>query len=87
VKSKKTFESFVWPIQKDVVQVCLAGDFNNWTPMEMEKMDDGFQAIVDLPPGEYQYKFIVNGEWVEDPAAEKVMPNEFGTANSVLVVN
>jgi 1,4-alpha-glucan branching enzyme len=85
-KLRKVFKSFLWPVKEDVEQVCLAGDFNGWVPMPMEKMDDGFQTIVDLSPGEYQYKFIVDGEWVEDPAAEKMMPNEFGTVNCVLCV-
>ena len=86
-KARKIFKSFLWPVQTHVEQVCLAGDFNGWIPMPMGKLDDGFQAIVDLSPGEYQYKFIVDGEWHEDPAAEKLIPNEFGTANCVLIVN
>ena len=85
-KIRKIFKSFLCSI-KGVEQVCLAGDFNGWVPMPMEKIDDGFQTIVDLSPGEYQYKFIVDGKWVEDPAAKKIIPNEFGTANCVLIVS
>jgi hypothetical protein len=44
-----------------------------------------FAAMVSLPPGRYEYKFIVDGEWVEDPKADSV-PNEFGSRNSVIHV-
>lgn len=27
-----------------------------------------FAAIVDLPEGEHQYKFYVDGQWTHDPA-------------------
>lgn len=27
-----------------------------------------FVAIVDLPEGEHQYKFYVDGQWTHDPA-------------------
>lgn len=85
-KIRKIFKSFVWPVGNHVGQVCLAGDFTGWVPMPMEKLDDGFQTIVDLFPGVYQYKFIVDGEWVEAPASENVIKNEFGTLNCVLIV-
>ena len=26
-----------------------------------------FTAIVDLPEGEYEYKFFVDGQWLHDP--------------------
>ena len=51
--------------------VSLAGDFNNWsmdsTPLKRD--DEGvWSVIVDLEPGDYEYKFVVNGsEWIADP--------------------
>jgi hypothetical protein len=39
-----------------------------------------------LTPGRYEYRFVVDGEWVDDPAATELIPNTFGTANAVLVV-
>ncbi len=85
-KAKK-FKSFKWPKEENVSEVCLAGDFNDWSSVPMEKCEDGFQAIIELEPGEYEYKFIVDGEWREDPSAMKFAVNEFGTNNSVVLVD
>ncbi len=70
--------------------VFLAGEFNNWNPSgKAMKDDDGdgtWTAIVDLPPGRYEYKFVVDGQWLEDPKAKESAPNPFGGKNSVVVV-
>lgn len=42
-------------------------------------------GIVELPEGEYQYKFIVDGEWVHDPEEESV-DNNLGSKNNVIKV-
>ncbi|OGV57538.1 MAG: hypothetical protein A2X45_18040 [Lentisphaerae bacterium GWF2_50_93] len=83
----KKFQSFKWASNQDVNEVCLAGDFNGWTPVPMEKTNDAFQALVELEPGEYQYKFIIDGQWIHDPAAPKATLNAFGTTNSVVFVD
>ena len=70
-------------------QVCVAGSFNDWHPTvtPMIRLDDGQWAKeLALPPGRYEYRFVVDGEWVDDPAAMELIPNSFGTANAVLVV-
>ncbi|SHH56867.1 isoamylase early set domain-containing protein [Thermosipho atlanticus] len=70
--------------------VMIAGDFNDWDPesLEMYEIDDGWwEAVLELDPGVYQYKFVVNGEqWVEDPNAFAYAPDGFGGKNSVLEV-
>ena len=83
----KKAQTFNWPLAGNEKGVCLAGDFNGWIPMPMEKINGGFQIIVNLSPGLYQYKFVVDGEWQEDPAAKGNAKNEFGTMNSVRLVN
>jgi hypothetical protein len=49
-------------------KVMLAGTFNNWKPNElaMKKASDGWQLAVKLAPGNYEYKFIVDGRWMYD---------------------
>ena len=84
---RKVLFSLTAPKAKDVM---LVGDFTNWqaTPLVMDRMKPRsrtFAAAVNLPPGTHQYKFLVDGEWMEDPKAECV-PNEFGTHNSVVTV-
>lgn len=52
-------------------KVYLIGDFNNWnmfgTPL-YPTGPDGWEVKLDLPPGNYLYKFIVDGEWHSDPS-------------------
>ncbi|HTL59882.1 MAG TPA: glycogen-binding domain-containing protein [Candidatus Limnocylindrales bacterium] len=70
-------------------QVSLCGEFNAWSPEAgpMTPHDDGhWEAIVALRPGRYQYKFLVDGEWVPDPLVQETVPNEFGSFNSVIEV-
>jgi 1,4-alpha-glucan branching enzyme len=73
--------------------VGLAGSFNNWTPVSMQPESlrrrgrSRYGLSVELPPGEYQYKFVVNGEWVTDPDCDEAVPNEFGSLNSVVRVD
>ena len=53
----------------------------------MIRLNDGKWAKeLALRPGRYEYRFVVDGEWVDDPAATELIPNLFGTANAVLVV-
>ena len=66
--------------------VKLVADFTGWekSPLEMTRDDKGvWGASVTLMPGEYAYRFIVDGEWWEDPLAYLKISNPFGTANSV----
>jgi len=71
--------------------VSLAGDFNNWqadqTPMKKSK-EGVWSVTLDLPSGNaYQYKFLVNGtEWINDPAAERLVPGGMGSENSLLEI-
>ena len=39
-----------------------------------------------LPPGNYEYCFVVDGEWIPDPLARESVPNPFGGRNSILNV-
>jgi len=84
---KKILFSLIAPGATDVY---LVGDFTNWEerPLLMERMKPRsrtFATALSLPPGRYEYKFIVDGEWREDPKAESV-PNEFGSRNSIITI-
>lgn len=72
------------------VQVFVAGTFNNWDPSQHRMQDDpahgGYRIALTLPPGRHEYKFIVNGDWVADPACADWQPNGLGTLNSVVSV-
>jgi chromosome partitioning protein len=73
--------------------VRIAGDFNGWVP------DKGVRSIIQssagarvwtkvmqLPPGTYHYRYVVDGEWQSDPTNEKHATGPEGRVNSVLVV-
>jgi len=50
-----------------VTTVTVRGSFNNWGETPMTKQADGAWSVsVDLEPGEYQYKYFVNGQWPQD---------------------
>lgn len=69
-------------------KVILAGSFNAWDEefLHMNRVEDGWELRADLPPGYYEYKFIVDGEWMHDPANAKKIRNEHNTFNSILEV-
>jgi 1,4-alpha-glucan branching enzyme len=52
-------------------EVRLVGDFNKWDPsaLSLVKRSGGWETIIPLPPGEYRYAYIVDGEQSPDPAA------------------
>ena len=73
----------------DAKGVSLCGEFNGWSPSAtpMKRHNDGhWETTVALAPGRYQYKFLVDGDWLLDPAAQKNVPNEHGSLNSVVEV-
>ena len=68
--------------------VSLTGDFNNWN-MNAEPLtqdaDGVWRVVLDLQPGQYEYKFVVNGsEWIADPENPRVV-GDYG--NSGLTIN
>ena len=71
---------------KEVTSVSLRSSFNSWGEWPMEKQPDGTWSItIDLEPGEYQYKFFINGKWPQDMstarAGDPIDPNAIGYVN------
>jgi 1,4-alpha-glucan branching enzyme len=69
--------------------VMLAGDFNGWKPADlaMRKTAKGWELPYTLGPGNYQYKFIVDGKWITDPADPLFVSNRDNhTINSFLII-
>lgn len=68
--------------------VVVSGSFSAWQPKSMrEKNGDGvYRCRLLLYPGEYQYKFQVDGEWRSDSRNPDFVPNGYGSLNSVLIV-
>lgn len=87
-KGNQQDTKFLCDINPDAKEVFLVGDFNNWSPRadRMVKRQGAFRKSKRLAPGEYQYKFLIDGEWHADPSAAIQVLNEFGTNNSVIEV-
>jgi 1,4-alpha-glucan branching enzyme len=85
-KQKVTF-SYTAPSAQ---RVLLAGDFTGWNqaPVSLRKDKGGiWKKTVSLPPGRYEYRLLVDGEWRDDPQCSNRQPNQFGSENCVCVVN
>ncbi len=67
---------------------AIAGTFNDWNSQQAQMRRDGNAWKITLPlkPGRYEYRFLVDGQWVNDPKANETVENPYGSSNSVLVV-
>ena len=75
----------------DAKMVSLVGEFNNWNPDAdpMQRDNNGTWTKTKtkkLSPGNIEYKFWLDGEWLQDPENLRTCPNCFGTQNSVVKV-
>ena len=94
-KKKDTKVKIISCSAPDAQAVSVAGTFNNWdaaaTPMKKAKSGK-WSVRLSLLPGQYDYKFIVDGRWCCDPdcAEDHVcpnrVPNDVGSMNRVLIV-
>lgn len=68
-------------------KIILAGEFNNWNEEQlvMKKNQDGWELPIVLAPGNYQYKFIIDGQWITDPGNPHLASLD-GHINSVIAV-
>lgn len=70
-------------------EVAVAGSFNGWdpreTPLERDTLGDWSVELL-LPRGEHRYRLVIDGEWVDDPAATRLEPNRWGGYDAVLSV-
>jgi len=88
---KKCRVTFHCPNLEQAVSAALAGEFNDWsiTATPMRQLKNGcFSVTVTLDAGkEYSFRYVLNKQiWINDPAADKYVINEFGEENSVIVV-
>ncbi|CDF36342.1 unnamed protein product [Chondrus crispus] len=70
--------TFVW--RDKGVRVSLAGSFDDWRKHEMTFVPDvGYHILVtELPPGEYVYRFVVDGRWKVAEGDPNLQEDEFG---------
>jgi len=69
--------------------VSVAGTFNDWRPgaTPMIPLGQGrWVKELSLPPGRYEYRLVVDDQWICDPAAAQTVSNPYGGQNAVLQV-
>lgn len=68
-------------------RVSVAGDFNDWdpsaTPLKWDENLGLWQACVQVPPGRYHYRLVIDGLWQPDPYNASSETNVYGELNSV----
>jgi 1,4-alpha-glucan branching enzyme len=69
--------------------VSVAGTFNDWqvdaNPL-VRGSDDVWRLGLELPTGRYEYRYIVDGKWTDDPTCAEFVANPFGGCNAVVYV-
>ena len=70
-------------------EVVVTGDFTQWSKEKIRLTPAAggeWITLLELAPGEYQYRLLVDGEWRDHADAARRVANPFGTQNCVLVV-
>jgi len=72
-------------------EVYIVGDFNEWRASDASRLTSKkgglWEGRLELKPGRYRYKFVVDGQWLHDPRNEKTESNPFGGVDSVLMID
>ncbi len=87
VRKGKSQITFVYTPGAGCRKVEVAGSFNNWQPEDgpMTRQKDGsFRKRLKLDPGEHRYRFRVDDHWADDPDADALVPNGFGSLDAVV---
>lgn len=70
-------------------KVHLAGTFNDWKKESCPLKKDfvgKWKVTLILPPGRYEYRYLVDGVWENDQRPVECVPNAFGSWNCVVTV-
>lgn len=72
----------------DAQTIALTGSFNNWNQSQFlfGREGDEWVCRIDLDPGVYRYKLIVDGNWLLDPSNPATVEDEAGNVNNILEV-
>jgi hypothetical protein len=72
----------------DARVVALAGSFNGWNQSQLlfGREGDEWVCRLDLDPGVYTYKFVVDGNWLLDPSNPSTQEDEAGNVNNLLEI-
>jgi hypothetical protein len=75
--------------QSGIKKVEIAGSFTNWQPIPLQPAGSTgyWETTLDIPPGEHAFSYILDGDKIlADPTIPVKEEDDFGTINSILVV-
>eukprot|EP00798_Chlamydomonas_sp_ICE-L_P011613 gene11613-34320_t len=84
----RVFTRFYWPKHLGGKDISTWGSFNNWSKgIKLHRFSDEFDAsvIIPLPPGNYEFKFVVDNLWTTAPHEPTVTGAEKSLNNLKLV--
>ncbi|HPS39589.1 MAG TPA: alpha-amylase family glycosyl hydrolase [Candidatus Cloacimonadota bacterium] len=67
--------------------VGLCGDFSGWRILDLTDHHGVYELSLDLAPGKYLYKLVIDGQWLPDPSNKSMEPDPFGGMNSILLIS
>jgi len=71
-------------------KVTIAGSFNGWhpesTPLRCIQPGEWMTELI-LEAGVYEYRFLVDGQWADDPVAQRSISNNFGSRNFLMEIS
>jgi len=86
--TKKTLKRVNFTLfAQEAQNVYVAGNFNGWDTHShpLKKESKGMWKIsINLEPGRYEYRYLVDGEWQNDPNCTTFAANTFGSENCVI---
>ena len=75
--------------QSEIKQIEIAGSFTNWqrVPLQPAGSTGYWEITLEVPPGEHAFSYILDGDKIlTDPTISVKEEDDFGTINSILVV-
>ena len=90
LKSKTKRKKITFKLNaSDAKEVHLVGEFNDWKSRAHPMKNDGtgvWTKQLFLSEGKFEYKFLVDDQWLEDPENDSICHNCFGSRNSIITV-
>lgn len=79
--------TFVW--KEAAASVLLAGSFDDWRKHEMIHVQDAgrFILVVEIPPGDYFYRFVVDGRWCVSEDDPSIKEDPFGELSHFISIS
>ena len=86
---KLTTEVMFSVFAPEAQEVHIVGEFNNWQVNGVSRMMQNsgtWSKKLELVPGKYRYRFVVDGNWVEDSSNPNKEVNPYGSVDSLIEI-